>query len=67
MIFSASVLPDRVQVQAGVVTLEMSSTREMSLPATGVGTDGVIATSLAVARPGRHHHRRDRVARPFLW
>ena len=51
VIFSAIVVPDRVQVQAGVFRLEMSSTNEMSPPAIGFGTDGVIATSLAAHGP----------------
>src|SRR5436190_23576495 len=51
VIFRASVFPDIVQVHAGESRLEMSSTREMSRPATGLGTDGVIATSLAAHGP----------------
>src|SRR4051794_19948182 len=51
VILMAIVLPDSVQLQAGVFTLEMSSTSVMSRPATGFGTDGVIATSLAAHGP----------------
>jgi len=47
----ASVRLERVQVQAGVVIVEMSSTIEMSLPAIGFGTDGVIAMSSARQGP----------------
>jgi hypothetical protein len=51
VIFSAIVLADMVHVHAGVVSVETSRTKEMSLPATGFGTDGVIATSLAAQGP----------------
>ncbi len=51
MIRRASVLPDRVQSQAGEVIVESSSSNEMSLPATGFGTDGVTATSSGAQGP----------------
>ena len=51
VIRSASVLPDSFQSQAGEVIVESSSSREMSLPATGWGTDGVTATSSAAQGP----------------
>ena len=51
VIFRASVFPESVQSHAGEAIVEMSSTREMSLPATGRGTEGVIATSLSAHGP----------------
>src|SRR5512133_3568488 len=51
VIFTAAVREDIVQVQAGELNVERSSTSVMSRPATGFGTDGVIATSLAAHGP----------------
>ncbi len=51
MIFTAVVRGESVHVQAGVLTLEMSSTSLMSFPAIGFGTEGVMATSLASQGP----------------
>ena len=62
MIFSASRLARERPGAGRRLTLEMSSTSVMSRPAIGFGTDGVIATSLGVARTRRHRHgRRGRV------